>query len=115
MSQQWSRVILDVAVAYNADLEHASQVIGDVARAMTEDPDLGPLITDEPDLWGVERVEADQVMIRLAVKTLPLEQWRVARALRERLKAALDEAGIAPTSPAPITYSVEGSPPEPDR
>jgi small-conductance mechanosensitive channel len=115
MSQQWSRVILDVAVAYNADLEQASQIIRDVALAMTDDPELGTLITDEPELWGVERVEAEQVMIRLAVRTLPLEQWRVARALRERLKAALDEAGIAPTSPAPITYSVEGGPPEPDR
>ncbi len=114
-SQQWSRVILDVAVAYNADVARASRVIRDVAEAMATDPEYGGAITDEPELWGVEAVEAERVMIRLAVKTLPLEQWRVARALRERLKAALDAAGIAPVSPPPITYTVEGGTPAPDR
>jgi moderate conductance mechanosensitive channel len=114
-SQQWSRVILDVAVAYNADIERASQIIRQVAEDMAGEQELGGLITAKPELWGVEQVEADRVMIRLAVKTLPLEQWRIARALRERLKAALDEAGIAPISPAPITYNVEAGPPEPDR
>jgi moderate conductance mechanosensitive channel len=114
-SQQWSRVILDVAVAYSADVARASQVIQDVAAAMATDSEYGPAITGEPELWGVEAVEAERVLIRLAVKTVPLEQWRVARALRERLKAALDEAGIAPVSPPPITYSVEGGPPASDR
>jgi moderate conductance mechanosensitive channel len=114
-SQQWSRVILDVAVGYSADLDAASEVIRHVAETMATDPDLGPLITDEPELWGVEHVEADQVLLRLAVKTVPLEQWRVARALRARLKVAFDEAGIPRVSPAPINYSVEGGPPERDR
>ena len=34
------------------------------------------------------------VVIRLVVKTTPSEQWRVSRALRERLKAAFDAEGI---------------------
>ena len=54
------------------------------------------MITDEPEVWGIEQVEADHVLIRLAVKTEPLEQWRVARELRARIKAALDDAGIGP-------------------
>jgi small conductance mechanosensitive channel len=51
------------------------------------------------------------VFIRLAVKTLPLEQWKVARALRARLKEALDGAGIAPASENVITYRAQGGPP----
>ncbi len=113
-SQQWSRVILDVAVAYNTDLEQASAVISGVANAVAADPQLGSVITAEPELWGVEQVESDHVLIRLAVRTIPLEQWRVARALRARLKEALDEAGISPVSPPPITYSMEGGVPGPD-
>ncbi|MGZ4803877.1 MAG: mechanosensitive ion channel family protein [Acidimicrobiia bacterium] len=114
-SQQWSRVILDVAVAYDSDLERATAVIRSAADATAADPTLGSVITDEPEVWGVEQVEADHVLIRLAVKTVPLEQWRVARALRARLKAALDDAGIAPASESVITYRVEGGAPERDR
>jgi small-conductance mechanosensitive channel len=33
-------------------------------------------------------------LIRLVVKTRPLEQWNVARELRARIKQAFDEAGI---------------------
>ena len=70
------------------------------------------MITDEPEVWGIEQVEADHVLIRLAVKTAPLEQWKVARALRARLKAALDDAGIGPASESVITYRAEGGPPD---
>jgi small conductance mechanosensitive channel len=114
-SQQWSRVILDVAVAYDADIERATSVIRSAADATAADRQVGSLITDAPEVWGIEQVEADHVLIRLAVKTVPLEQWKVARALRAQLKAALDDAGIARASESVITYRVEGSPPERDR
>ena len=39
-------------------------------------------VIDDPEVLGVEQVTNDQVVIRLGVKTQPLEQWRVARALR---------------------------------
>jgi len=32
--------------------------------------------------------------VRLVAKTRPLEQWKVARELRARLKVAFDQAGI---------------------
>jgi moderate conductance mechanosensitive channel len=107
-SQQWSRVVLDITVAYDADIERATEVIKRGALALAEHPDYRGLITEEPEVWGIESVEADHVVIRLAVKTLPLEQWRVARALRARLKAALDDAGIPPASESVITYRAEG-------
>ena len=62
-------------------------------------------------MLGVEQVTNDQMVIRLGVKTKPLEQWRVARALRASVKAALDEAGIRPTGESVITYRAEGGPP----
>jgi small-conductance mechanosensitive channel len=48
-------------------------------------------------VWGVETFTLDTVTIRLVVKTAPHEQWRVARELRSRVKAALDAAGIVST------------------
>ena len=36
----------------------------------------------------------DGIRVRLVAKTRPLEQWKVARELRARLKVAFDQAGI---------------------
>jgi moderate conductance mechanosensitive channel len=51
-------------------------------------------VLEEPELWGVEQLGANGVMLRLVVKTTPSQQWRVSRALRERIKVAFDEEGI---------------------
>ncbi len=114
-SQQWSRVILDVPIAYDADVQRATSVIRGAADVVATSRDLGSVVTDEPEVWGIEQVEPDHVVIRLAVKTAPLEQWRVARALRAGIKAALDQAGIPPASESVVTYRAEGGPAASDR
>lgn len=90
-SQLWSRSLLDVEVAYDTDIDHAKQVIQETADRVWKDHDS---VLEQPDLWGVEALGANGVTIRLVVKTTPAEQWRVSRLLRERIKAAFDEAGI---------------------
>ena len=49
---------------------------------------------DEEGRFHVEMLAADSVTIRVMVKTAPLEQWAVARALRQRIKARFDHEGI---------------------
>jgi small conductance mechanosensitive channel len=95
-SQQWSRALLDVAVAYESDLRHAEEVIKAAAVDMANDPDWEGELLDEPELWGVERLSAGGADIRLVVKTAPASQFRVMRELRVRVKEALDAAGIRP-------------------
>jgi len=110
-SQQWARALLDIPVAYDADLQAATDAIRAGANSVALDPDYSHLVIDEPEVLGVEQVTNDQVVIRLGVKTKPLEQWRVARALRARVKSALDEAGIRPVGESVITYRTDGGPP----
>jgi small conductance mechanosensitive channel len=91
MSQHWSRALLDIEVAYATDLARAQEVIRDIAQAVwREDAD----VLEEPEVWGVEELGPNGIVIRLVVKTTPSEQWRVSRALRERLKDAFDAEGI---------------------
>ena len=91
MSQHWSRALLDVQVAYATDLTRAQEVIGAVARELWQDDRH---ILEEPEVWGVESLGVNGVVIRLVVKTTPSEQWRISRVLRERVKAAFDAEGI---------------------
>lgn len=94
-SQLWSRAVLDIDVAYDTDLRRAEGIIQRVADDLWQDPDFtdGDII-DPPEVWGIERLGADGVTIRLVVKTDPAEQWVIGRELRLRIKEALDEAGI---------------------
>lgn len=94
-SQQWSRAVVDVEVAYQADLAAATDVISQVAEELGQDPTFSPLILAAPNVLGVESLGPARVVIRVVVRTRPQEQWRVARELRLRIKAALDAADIA--------------------
>jgi small-conductance mechanosensitive channel len=91
MSQHWSRALLDIEVAYATDLARAQDVIREVAHAVWDEDKH---VLEEPEVWGVESLGANGVVIRLVVKTTPSEQYRVSRMLRERLKVAFDAEGI---------------------
>lgn len=95
MSQDWARAVLDIGVAYDAAVDRAHEVIGTVAGDMAADGDYDQVILEEPEVQGVQDLGADAVVIRLSIKTLPGEQWTVAREMRRRIKLALDEADIA--------------------
>jgi small conductance mechanosensitive channel len=93
-SQLWSRALLDISVAYGTDVERASAVIKETADALWRDETFAGLVMEEPEVLGLERFDPDGVTIRLTVKTVPAEQFRVERELRARLKAALESSGI---------------------
>jgi small-conductance mechanosensitive channel len=110
-SQQWSRALLDIEVDRDTDVANAIRVIKETADAMWHEEGWRDAILMEPDVWGIEELGAQSMKLRLVVQTLPLEQWRVARELRARIKAALDEAGIE-TPHDTVTYR-RGDPPPP--
>jgi small conductance mechanosensitive channel len=90
-SQHWSRALIDIEVAYDTDLDHAEAVIARVADEIaTGDAD----VIEQPEVWGVEQLGANGIVIRLVVKTRPSEQFRVSRELRRKIKAVFEEEGI---------------------
>jgi small-conductance mechanosensitive channel len=91
-SQGWARAVVDFPVAYDQDLPEVRQTMKDTADQMWQEPRWHDVIMEEPEVWGVESVSSDAIMMRLVARTLPLRQWEVARELRERLKNALASA-----------------------
>lgn len=94
LSQEWSRALLDIGVAYGSDVDEASGVILEIAKDMAQEPDYERLFLAPPEVWGVEAMAADAIVIRLVIKTLPGEQWAISRELRRRIKHAFDLKGI---------------------
>jgi small conductance mechanosensitive channel len=94
-SQDWSRALLDVEVAYGVDLDRAQEVIKEAADAVWQDAQYKDSVLEEPEVWGVEKLGTTGVAIRLVVKTRPADQWTVLRALRQRITRGFADAGIA--------------------
>lgn len=94
MSLGWARVIIDLAVPYEVDTDDVQQRILDTALALAATPKWRGVIIDRPEVWGIESITADAVIIRLVMKSRSSSRDDVARELRARLKADLDEAGI---------------------
>ncbi|MHC5558309.1 mechanosensitive ion channel family protein [Kocuria sp. U4B] len=93
-SQGWARCVLDVPVPYDTNIELLSELILHEAALLRDDPRVGEFITEDPEVWGVEAVTGESVTLRVAVRTVPLKQWDVARALRLRMKKMLDREGL---------------------
>jgi len=94
MSQGWSRVIIDLAVPYDADVEAVQTRMLDTGVALATDPKWRSRMLEKPEIWGIESISAEAVVIRLVVKTRSAAKDDVARELRSRLKRALDEMDI---------------------
>jgi small conductance mechanosensitive channel len=94
MSQQWARALLDVTVAYGADLDLAQATMKQVADDLWRDGAWAGRILEEPEVWGVEAMGPAGVTIRLVLKTKPAAQFTVLRELRARIHAGLAAAGI---------------------
>lgn len=106
-SQGWSRVVLDVPLAYDANLAKARTAI-EAAAALVE-TQFGKALLSKPEVWGVESLSGEQVVMRLVQQVKPSDQDAVARELRLQVKLALDRAKISlASSAAPIYVEVAG-------
>jgi small conductance mechanosensitive channel len=93
-SQGWSRVVLDIAVANAQDIERTRELLLRIGTILREDPAFTHVIVGDPEVWGVEVLAAEEFVLRLVVKTQPMQQASVARELRRRIKEEFQAAGI---------------------
>lgn len=93
-TKEWSRVNMNVSVAYAEDMEHVFEVINRVGREMAADSTFGPMIIKAPEALRVDAFEDSGIAIKILGDTEPIHQWEVMGELRKRLKTAFDEEGI---------------------
>ncbi len=103
-SQNWARTVLDVNVGYSEDLVRVRRILEEVAHGLWEDDDFHDVVIEEPEVWGVENLGPDAVVVRVTLKTAPLEQWAVAREMRQRIKARFDHEGIVIPLPQRVVW-----------
>jgi moderate conductance mechanosensitive channel len=98
-SQGWSRIILDLPLAYNSDLEKAKKVIEAAAAKLAETPNLKTGLIGKAEVWGIQALGGEEIVFRMVQQVRPSKKDAITRALRMEVKKALDKAGIGLSTP----------------
>lgn len=102
--------VMDVGVAYDTDLRRAFEVLREVGAQLQRDPELGQNILAAAEIDGVQGFADSAIMLRIRIKTLPGQQWKIRFAALLAIKDAFDAAKI--TIPFPtVTHQFAGETP----
>ncbi|MFQ5847185.1 MAG: mechanosensitive ion channel family protein [Candidatus Methylomirabilales bacterium] len=111
MTKEWSGYVMDVGVAYKEDTDRVAEVMRRVAEELRQDPELGRMILEPIEIFGVDEFADSAVVIKARLKTQPIQQWNVGREYRRRLKKAFDAEGIEIPFPHLSIYTGEATKP----
>jgi small conductance mechanosensitive channel len=103
-TRSWSRAVVEVSVAYSANVDHAIAVLQDEAERFAADAVWQARLEGAPDVLGVEQLGENGVTIRALLRTVPGAQWEVGREFRRRIKNRLDREGIEMSYPQRVVH-----------
>jgi small-conductance mechanosensitive channel len=107
-SHGWARAVVDFPVPYVLDTAEVRALMEATATRMWEDQAWRDVMTERPEVWGIEELSGDSVVIRVIARTAPLRQWDVSRELRERLKVAV--SSVSPAAAAEVAARLSDGP-----
>jgi len=98
-SRNWSRVDYRVSIDPGADTAKAMDLIRRAIEEVTHQEQWRGVVLEPLEWIGVESLSRDGVIIRASMKTAPLRQFELRRAINERVRALFASAGIALGAP----------------
>ena len=99
----FARVIVNVGVSYEQDVETILPVMERVAAAWAEERSE-ILLEDAPAVQAINSFGESSIDVRIVVQVKPGEQFEAERDLRRQLKQAFDDAGIEIPFPRRTLY-----------
>jgi small conductance mechanosensitive channel len=91
-TKHWSQAQVIVGVSYDTDVRKALSVMEEVSQQLKAD--LPGKVLGDPAIQGIHEFADSSINLRALIKTVPGEQWFIAREFRLRLKEAFDKEGI---------------------
>ena len=106
MSQGWARAIIDLGVPADADVPAVEEALLTTAQGLAKDPKWRTRIIEKPEIWGLESIDGDALVVRVVMKTRTNAMDDVARELRMRLRDTM--LGMELTVPSMATVQLAG-------
>ncbi|MFB9969979.1 mechanosensitive ion channel domain-containing protein [Pseudoroseomonas cervicalis] len=114
MTRDFSFAVLDVQVAYREDTDRVVELLQGLCQEMRSEAKWGLVIRDEMEVLGVNQLSPDGPVIRVRIKTEPIQRWNVLREMNRRIKQRFDESGIEiPAARQKLVFDGPAQPPYP--
>ena len=94
LSKYFSRVNLNIGIAYHSQLDHVIAVVNKIGNEMAEDPIWKEHILKAPQFLRVDNFADSAIEIKIIGETPAHKKWDVTGELRKRIKLAFDQEGI---------------------
>jgi small-conductance mechanosensitive channel len=105
LTRVWSRIHIDVTVAYGTDIDRAIAVVDAVGRDMAGDKVWKRRVLETPKVDRVSALAEYGVTLKILGTVRAPDQWAAAGELRKRLLAAFKEHGIEIPRPQRVVLS----------
>ena len=111
LTRLWARVNLDISVAYDTDIDAATELINRVGEELLSDEEWGPRLLEAPKVMRVNALADSAVTLKVLGQVRAAEQWAVAGELRKRILAAFGRGGVEIPFPHQVIVTRAGSGP----
>jgi len=103
-TKNYSRVVLDVGVAYKENLERVITILNQIGNEISADPVIGLNIIKAPQVLRIQSFDDSCITIRILGDCKPMKQWNLRSELIRRIKARFDIEGIEIPFPHQTVY-----------
>jgi small conductance mechanosensitive channel len=95
LTREYSYYVFETTIAHGSDADRALSIIQSAGSELAQDELFRNLILAPIEVMGIDRLAERGASVKARIKTLPSKQAVVGRELNRRVKALMDQAGIA--------------------
>jgi moderate conductance mechanosensitive channel len=106
MTMDHAKINLDITVGYETDIDKLEVLINAVGKGIAEDEAWEKKVIESPYMLRVENFAESGIVVKIAAKTAPMEQWAVKSEILRRLKKRFEKEKIDLPYPQLVVHQV---------
>lgn len=107
MSKDFSRINLNIGVAYGSDMEHVIDVVNRIGSELYADPLWKEFVITQPKFLRIDDFADSAIIIKIVGDTQPIKQWDLTGELRKRIFITFHKEGIEIPFPQRVVHHVK--------
>jgi small conductance mechanosensitive channel len=94
LTRDFSYAVFNIAVNYSNDTDHVISVLTTMSNELMAEDKFRSIILAPLEVMGVDQLADSGVILKARFKTVPMQQWTVAREMNRRIKKTFENSGI---------------------
>ncbi len=101
LTRDFSYYVLNLNIATKENIDNVMNVVKDIFyNELSKNSTIAEKIIDEIEILGIDSFSETSVVIKIRIKTKPMEQWTVGREFNRLIKNKFDELNIEMYTPS---------------